>query len=77
MTLALLLCSVPIGVVAQEPAQRSAGTRLRLRRDTVLAGVHCAPTDRAYAVLHPSGALDECPLANDSAMAGHRLPQGM
>lgn len=56
-------------------AQESPSVRLRLMRDTVLAGVRCAATGRAYAVLHPNGALDECPLASDSVMAGHLLPR--
>jgi hypothetical protein len=62
--------------VAPLRAQTERGARIRLRADTVIDGVRCAPTGRAYAVLHANGALDECPLAIDTIIAGHALPRG-
>ena len=69
IALHLVLCSTDLA------AQGDGSTRLRIGRDTVIAGVSCAPTGRAYAVVYASGALDECPLAHDSVIAGHRLPR--
>ncbi|MCC7053236.1 MAG: hypothetical protein IT355_08190 [Gemmatimonadaceae bacterium] len=62
---------VPRPVPAQPPAE----IRLRLTRDTVLSGVTCGPTGRSYAVLFADGALNECPIARDSVIAGHALPR--
>lgn len=66
----LLCCSVVLGAAGVQ-----AQTRIRLTRDTMLDGVRCAPTGRAYAVLHANGTLDECPLQMDSVIAGHPLPR--
>jgi hypothetical protein len=52
-----------------------AQTRIRLTRDTIIDGVRCAPTGRAYAVVHANGVLDECPLHADTVIAGHPLPR--
>lgn len=71
----LSLAVLTLAAAAPLRAQ-SDGTRIRLRSDTVIAGVRCAPTGRAYAVIHPNGALDECPLAIDTTIAGHALPAG-
>lgn len=69
-TLATALASRP------SQAQPPVAARLRLTRDTVLSGVRCGATGKASAALHPNGALDECPLAIDSVMAGHLLLRG-
>lgn len=68
----VLLMVMALSAGAQEPT----GTRLRVARDTVLAGVRCGPTGRASAVLHANGRLDECPLAADTIINGHVLPRG-
>jgi len=70
--LAALCVSLPCAMQAQEPG----GTRLKLAKDTVLSAVHCAPTGKAYAVIHPNGIVDECPLASDTVIDGHALPRG-
>ncbi len=57
-------------------AQAPGSTRLRLGRDTVIAGLGCGPTGRAYLVVHPNGVVDECPLSRDSVVEGHALPKG-
>jgi hypothetical protein len=61
----LMLLLVPVPAFAQ--------TRVRLTRDTVIDGVACAATGRAYAEFHASGRLLTCPLARDSTIAGNRL----
>lgn len=70
--LAALCVSLPCALQAQEPG----GTRIKLAKDTVLGAVHCAPTGKAYAVIHPNGIVDECPLARDTVIDGHALPRG-
>ena len=57
-------------------AQAADGVRIRLGHDTIVAGVRCGPTGRAYAVVYPNGRLDECPVAMDTAIAGHPFPRG-
>jgi hypothetical protein len=57
-------------------AQDSVGIRFKISRDTVVAGVRCAPTGRAHAVVYPTGRLDECPIAMDTAIAGHTFARG-
>jgi hypothetical protein len=66
---ALVLLAAPTGA-AQPPRER----RVRLPRDSVLAGVSCAPTGRAYAAVHDNGRLLECPLRRDTTIAGQPLP---
>lgn len=61
------------GTVHAQPVQ---SVRLRLAHDTVLAGVSCAATGHASAVLHANGRLDECPVLRDTVMAGNALPAG-
>lgn len=56
--------------------QSPAPTRIRLSRDTVVAGIRCGPTGRAYAALHANGTLEECPLAADSLVEGNLLAKG-
>jgi hypothetical protein len=56
-------------------AQAADGVRIRLGQDTVVAGVRCGPTGRAYAVVYANGRLDECPVAMDTTIAGHRFPR--
>lgn len=64
-------------VVQGSPAHAQEQTRrIRLSRDTVVAGVRCAPTGRAYAELYSNGGLVECPLAADSVIEGHAFPKG-
>jgi hypothetical protein len=60
----------------QSPAPTPTPTRIRLSRDTVVAGIRCGPTGRAYAALHANGALEECPLAADSLVEGNLLAKG-
>ena len=70
--LALLAALVQTSLLhAQEHTRR-----IRLSRDTVLAGVRCASTGRTYAELYSNGGLVECPLAADSVVDGHALPKG-
>jgi hypothetical protein len=57
-------------------AQPAPSARIRLAHDTVLAGVSCAATGRAFAVLHANGRLDECPVLRDTIIAGNALPAG-
>ncbi len=74
---AFTICTLVQALVptASFTAQSSQAARVRLVNDTVIAGVHCAPTGRAYAVIHVNGSLDECPVANDTVIAGHALPR--
>ncbi|MCC7001470.1 MAG: hypothetical protein IT357_04870 [Gemmatimonadaceae bacterium] len=67
-----LIMTLPAAMPAQEPAS----TRIKLTRDSVVGAVHCAPTGKAYAVIHPNGIVDECPLARDTVIDGHALPRG-
>ena len=70
--LALLAALVQTSLLhAQEQTRR-----IRLSRDTVLAGVRCASTGRTYAELYSNGGLVECPLVADSVIEGHALPKG-
>lgn len=71
----LLTISMSLGAQASR-APGDASQRIRLRVDTTISGVRCGPTGRAYAVIHPNGRLDECPLAGDTTVAGHSLPRG-
>lgn len=74
--LAALLHATP--VLMQAVGQEASATprRMRLGRDTIVAGVHCGPTGRAYAALHLNGSLEECPLAADSVVEGNSLAKG-
>jgi hypothetical protein len=51
-------------------------TRRKLVERTVVDGVTCGPTARAYAEFHASGRLSECPIASDTTIAGHRFFAG-
>lgn len=68
----MLLATLPSATQAQDRT----GTRLKFANDTVVGTVHCAPTGKAYAVIHPNGIIDECPLARDTVIDGHALPRG-
>lgn len=57
-------------------AQQPAPYRFKLTKDSVIAGITCGPTGRAYVVLHDSGKVDECPVAADTTIDGHYLPRG-
>jgi hypothetical protein len=57
-------------------AQDAPVTRIRISRDTVVTGVRCASTGKAYAELYANGGLVECPIAADTVIAGHALPRG-
>jgi hypothetical protein len=65
-----------LALCAQLVAQDAPVRRLRLSRDTVLAGVSCAATGRAYAELYANGGLIECPVAADTTIAGHTFARG-
>lgn len=67
-----ILVALPTATRAQDPA----GTRIKFLKDTLIGTVHCAPTGKAYAVIHPNGIIDECPLARDTVIDGHALPRG-
>ncbi|MCC6245977.1 MAG: hypothetical protein IT353_24300 [Gemmatimonadaceae bacterium] len=73
--LVLVLLFLTIGwthpIVAQEGS-----IRFRITTDTVVAGVSCAPTGRAYAVVYDDGKLDECPMGVDTIIAGHPIARG-
>lgn len=71
-----MLIATAIGGARPVEAQDAPGRRFQLTRDTVIAGVRCAATGRAFAVVHPNGALDECPLATDAVLDGVALPKG-
>jgi hypothetical protein len=75
---AFVLCALLIALAPTTTlsAQASRAARIRLVHDTVISGVHCAPTGRQYAVIHDNGSLDECPVATDTVIAGHALPSG-
>jgi hypothetical protein len=70
--LAVMLCASAAGLMAQPPAE----VRFRVSRDTVIAGISCAPTGRASASVHANGTLVECPVPRDTVIAGHLLPAG-
>lgn len=74
--LAALLHATPVLMQARGQAASAAPRRIRLGRDTIVAGVHCGPTGRAYAALHLNGTLEECPLAADSVVEGNALAKG-
>lgn len=76
LTIALVLLASSAGERAPLPAQPASTVRVRFAHDTVVAGVSCGPTGRAYAVLFTDGRLEECPLAVDTVIAGHLLPHG-
>ena len=61
---------------ARPVAAQEGSIRFRITTDTVVGGVPCAPTGRAYAVAYDDGALDECPIAVDTIIAGHPVPRG-
>ena len=62
---------------AQSAQDEQPNRRVRLEADTVVDGIHCAPTGRHSAeFFRPSGRLAECPLAGDAVVAGHALPAG-
>lgn len=78
-----LLAAILIGVLfvlaggrAQTLGAQEGSIRLRIATDTVIAGVPCAPTGRAYAVVYDDGGLDECPIGVDTIIAGHPIPRG-
>ena len=73
---AALAAALALAAATPLPSQEPTGRRIQLTRDTVIATVHCGPTGRAFAVLHPNGALDECPLAKDEVLDGVALPRG-
>ena len=75
MTRTLFQALLLLASTASLHAQDADGTRIRLGQDTIVAGVRCAPTGRAYAVVYPNGKLDECPIAMDTVIAGHRFPR--
>lgn len=57
-------------------ALSSQTTRRKLVERTVVDGITCGNTGRAYAEFHASGRLSECPLAADTTIAGHRFFAG-
>lgn len=68
--IALFLVAVsPAG--AQRPSDL---VRRKLSAVTVIDGIACGVTGRAYAYFHPSGRLAECPLATDTVLFGQTLP---
>jgi hypothetical protein len=71
----VLMLAVAVAQAAPLHAQEQT-RRIRLSRDTVVAGVRCASTGRAYAELYGNGGLVECPLAADSTIEGHAFPKG-
>jgi hypothetical protein len=64
------------GVSSPLAAQSDEGLRFRIGQDTIVDGVRCGPTGRAYAVIYENGRLDECPIAADTMIAGHHFPRG-
>ena len=78
--IALSLIAIATPVLAQAPATAQATPetrRVRLEADTVIDGIHCAPTGRAYAEFFINGGrLAECPLAEAANVGGHDLPAG-
>lgn len=73
---ALVLFASALTLTKSLTAQGAQSARVRFVHDTIISGVHCAPTGRQYAVIHANGVLDECPLANDTVIAGHALSRG-
>lgn len=71
----VLALAVTVAQAAPLNAQEST-RRIRLSRDTVVAGVSCAATGRLYAELYGNGGLVECPLAADSVIERHAFPKG-
>lgn len=75
----LALAVLPIALALSSSSSRAqdpSGTRIKFAADTLVGGVHCGPTGRAYAVIHSNGVIDECPLARDTIIDGHALPRG-
>ena len=70
---AAALASLPAPAGAQATPETR---RIRLDADTIIDGVHCAPTGRAYAEFFLDGRLAECPLAEDATIGAHALPAG-
>lgn len=64
------------GVSTPLAAQTDESLRFRIRQDTIVDGVRCGPTGRAYAVIYENGRLDECPIAADTTIAGTPFPRG-
>jgi len=68
---------VPLLLLAlSASALRSQTTRRKLVERTVVDGITCGTTGRAYAEFHASGRLSECPIAADTTIAGHRFFAG-
>lgn len=73
IVLTLIAIATPASAQQAAPDVR----RVQLQRDTVIDGIPCAPTGRAYAEFFARGnRLAECPLSVDHVIAGHRLPAG-
>ena len=70
--LVALLCAAASATGAQRPSD--VGGR-KLTAVTVVDGITCAPTGRAYAYFFASGRLKACPLARDTVLFGQSLPQ--
>ncbi len=65
---------VPLLLLALSASALSAQTtRRKLVERTIIDGITCGNTGRAYAEFHASGRLSECPLAADTTIAGHRF----
>lgn len=72
-----LVTVIALFLVAGSPAgaQRPSDlVRRKLSAVTVIDGIACGVTGRAYAYFHPSGRLAECPLATDTVLFGQTLP---
>lgn len=76
LRLLVLLAVTTAQAAATQTPGGDGSVRLQLVADTVIAGVRCGPTGRAFAVIHANGSLDECPLAADTVIEGHALPRG-
>lgn len=69
------LVGIALGVIPSSGADAQGSVaRRKLTAPTVLDGITCAPTGRAYASFHASGRLRECPLAADTVLFGQALP---
>ena len=72
---ALVLFALGVSAGKSIIAQDSTGLmRQRLSEAQVISGVPCDATP--YAKIHPSGALESCPLARDTTIGSHALPKG-
>jgi hypothetical protein len=67
-------CATAEMVLAQSDADLL--TRRVLKAPEVISGVMCGETRGASAAFYPSGALESCPLARDTALGWHRLSAG-